>query len=120
MVEGLREAAFKHQVSMEKELGSLSKQLVVLLEVIDMKFDVALANGIMKSTKEPLSNWKHVVEFKLESLRKSEHGLKNVYDVVKKLMDKLFSQLKIFHTESQVIENHQLVDIQRMKSKFLE
>lgn len=58
---------------------------------------------------------KESLEFKTESSIKSEHD----YDLVKKVMDKIFEHLKVLHTKSHVTDNDQLVDIERRKAKYL-
>lgn len=45
--------------------------------------------------------------------------LKDLHDLVQKIIDKLFQYLKILHIDSFVSTNGKLVDIERMKSKFL-
>ena len=47
-----------------------------------------------------------------------EHELEDVYDLVKKEMDKIFQYLKFMHTKSYVTNNHQLVDVEWIKTEF--
>lgn len=49
----------------------------------------------------------------------SANELKNVHELVQKVIEKLFQYLKILHIESFMSANGKLVDIERMKSKFL-
>ena len=59
------------------------------------------------------------MEFVIESSMRSANELKDVHDLVQKVIEKLFQYLKILHTESFVSANGRLVDIERIKSKFL-
>ena len=45
--------------------------------------------------------------------------LKDVHDLVQKVIKKLFEYFKVLHLESYVSTNGKLVDIERMKTKFL-
>ena len=50
---------------------------------------------------------------------RSTNDLKDVHDLVQKVIKKLFRYLKIMYIESFVSTNGKLVDIERMKSKLL-
>ena len=50
----LREAISNHQTIMHKASKNLTKQLALLQEVIDMKTNVAMTHGILKTDQEPL------------------------------------------------------------------
>lgn len=50
---------------------------------------------------------------------KSANELKDVHDLVQKVIEILFQYLNILHTDSFVSTNGNLVDNERMKSKFL-
>ena len=59
------------------------------------------------------------MEFIIEISMRSVNKLKDVHDLVWKTIEKFFQYLKILHKESFVSTNGKLVDIERMKSKFL-
>ena len=74
--------------------------MALLQELIDMKLNVVMTHGILQSRQKPFLNWKKIVEFKIESLVKSEQELKCVYDLVNKAIHKIFEYLKILYTQS--------------------
>ena len=85
-----------------------------------MKTDVVTSDGILKTGKESLLYWKKSMDFKKESLVKFEQELRSVYELVKKVIEKVYAYLKDQYTESHVDPNKQLVYIEWIKSKFLE
>lgn len=87
----LREVVSSHKTSMHKASKILIEQLALLKEVIDMKTNVFMTHGILRSGQEALLHWKQSLEFKIESLVKYEHELKDVYDLVKRLVDKILT-----------------------------
>ena len=50
---------------------------------------------------------------------RSKNELKDMHDLVQKVLQKLFQYLKILHTKYFVSTNGKIVDIERIKSKFL-
>ena len=50
----LKEATSDHQTTIQKAIDKMTKQLALLQEVIDMKTNVTIAHGILKTTQEPL------------------------------------------------------------------
>lgn len=115
----LREAVSSNQTSMHKASMGLTEQLALLQELIDMKTNATITHGILKTGQEPLLHWKQSLEFIIKSSIRYEHELKDVQDLVQKVMDKIFEHLKVLHTESYISNNGQLIDIERMKAKFL-
>ena len=63
-----------------------------------MKTNVAMTHGILKIGQEPLLHWKQSLEFKVESSVRSENELKDVHDLVQKVINKIFKRLKVLHT----------------------
>ena len=59
------------------------------------------------------------MEFVIENSMRFANELKDMHNLVKNIIDKLFQYLKILHTESFVSTNGKIMDIERMKSKFL-
>ena len=116
----LREVVFTHQVSMLTEFKKLKDEFALIQEVVNMKVDVATSFGILRTSKEPLLHWKQSIEFKQESLVKAKQELKRVYNSVKEVIEKFYMYLKDSHIKSFITTNNQLVDIERMKMKFLE
>lgn len=84
-----------------------------------MKTNIVVTHGILKSGQEELLHSKKSLEFNIKRSVKSEHELKDVYDLVKKVMDNIFKHLKVFHTKSYVTNNAQFLDIKGMKTKFM-
>lgn len=108
-----------HKETIQKAANGLTKQLTFLQVVIDMKTNVAIIHGILKTGTEPLFHWEQSLEFVIESSTRSTNKLGDVCDLVQKVVDKCFYNLKILHIESFVSTNGKLVDIERMRSKFL-
>ena len=102
------------------EFKKLKDEFALIQEVVNMKVDVATSFGILRTSKEPLLHWKQSIEFKQESLVKAKQELKRVYNSVKEVIEKFYMYLKDSHIKSFITTNNQLVDIERMKMKFLE
>ena len=64
----LRETVATHQVFLQSEAEKLVEDLSLLQDVIDMKTDVAISHGILRTGKESLLYWKKSMDFKKESL----------------------------------------------------
>ena len=115
----LREVVSSRQITIHKAYDRLMKQLGLLEEVIYMKTNVAITHRILKSSQEQLFHWKKSLEFIVEISVWSTNELKDVHDLVQKVMENIFAYLKVLHIESYVSNNGWLVDIEKMKDKFL-
>ena len=115
----LGEATSDHQTTIQKVANKLIEQLALLQEVIEMKTNVVIAHGILKIGHESLFHGKQSLEFFIENSMRFVNELKDVHDLVQKIIDKLFQYLKILYIENLVSTNGKLVEIKRMKSKWL-
>ena len=59
------------------------------------------------------------MEFVIEISMRSANELKDLHDLVPKVIEKLFQHFKILHTNSFVSTIGKIKDIERMKPKFL-
>ena len=84
-----------------------------------MKTNVSISHQILKIGQEPLFHWKQSLEFIVEIYVRFGNELKDVHDIVHKVIENLFEYLKVLHTKSYVSTNGLLVDIEKMKAKFL-
>lgn len=55
----------------------------------------------------------------MESFIRSTNEIKDVHDLVHRVMEIIFEFLKVLDTKSYVTSNGQLVDINKKKSKFV-
>ena len=84
-----------------------------------MKINVSISHGILEIGHEPLFHWRQSLEFIIESSTRLASELKNVLELVQRVIRKLYEHLKVLHTESQVFNNGKLVEIEQMKGKFI-
>lgn len=70
-----------------------------------MKTNVAIAHAILKTSQEPLIHWKQFLEYVIENSVRFIGELKDVHDLVQKIMDKLFQYLTILYIEYFVCTN---------------
>lgn len=59
------------------------------------------------------------MEFIIKSSARLASELKTILELVQRVMDNLFEELKTLHTKSQVSRNGKLVETEWMKAKFL-
>lgn len=84
-----------------------------------MKTNIDITHKILKSSQQPLLHWKQSFEFIIKISIRSANTLKDVHDLVQKVIGKIFEYLKVLNIESQVSNNNRLVGIERMKVKLL-
>lgn len=81
-----------------------------------MKINVVISHGTLKIGQGSLLHWKQSLDFVIENSMRLASELKDVCDLVQKIIGKLFQYLKILQIESFVSTNGKMVDIKRMKS----